>query len=192
MSIHSYPILFFKRWDHPGEKENAFLLFPSNPFNYLSAVKITGELMHGHFGQGVNVNASASFDRGNVKGNSMARNGIDADMKMYHSQHVADLGRGRRGLMVDYVWAGTPAPINTFVSFDSAGNFDSDSSFSSLECEEDRGKDQVQAMRAVDVPFPACEAFRANSLELDLDFDIIDRDEIGMLVQEALFDIASD
>ena len=47
-------------------------------------------------------------------------------------------------------------------------------------------------MHAVDVPLPACEAFRANSLELDLDFDIIDRDEIGMLVQEALFDIASD
>lgn len=178
-----------KSWDHPGEKENAFPLFPSNPFNYLSAVKITGELMHGHFGQGVNVNASASSDRGNVKGNSMVRNGIDVDMKMYRSQHVADLGRGRRGLMVDYIWAGTPAPINTFVY---GGNFNSDSSFSSLECEEDRGEDQVQVMRAVAVPAPAFEAFRANSLELDLDFDVIERDEIGMLVEEALFDIASD
>jgi hypothetical protein len=148
--------------------------------------------MHGHSGQGANVNASASFDRGNVKGKSMARKGIDVDMKMYHSQHVADLVRGRRGLMVDNGWARAPVPINTFISFDSAVNFDSDSSFSSLECEEDRGEDQVQAMRAVDVPFPACEAFRANSLELDLDFDLNDKDEIGMLVQEALFDIASD
>jgi len=178
----------------PGLEGRRFPAFPSNPLINLSAVKITGELMHGHSGQGVNVNANASSDRGNVKGNSMVRNGMDVDMKMYHSQHVANLGRGHRGLMVDNGWARAPAPINTFVSFDSAGKFDSDSdsSFSSLECEEDCGEDQVQAMRAVDTPVPACQAFRANSLELDLDFSMNDKDEIGILVQEALFDIASD
>jgi len=66
---------------------------------------------------------------------------------------------------------------------------------SSLECDEDYrfADEDTELPEMCRVAPRMCQhAVRTHSLELDLEFELNDKDEIGMLVQEALFDIISD
>jgi hypothetical protein len=148
-------------------------------------VKITGELMHGHTGQG----ASNSFGGANVNSNSMNHQGVGNgvhDVSMYHLQNFVNhntkhlFSSGRESV--------------AFVSFESNSNIDN-SSLSSLECDEDYrfADEDTELPEMCRVAPRICQhAVRTHSLELDLEFELNDKDEIGMLVQEALFDIISD
>lgn len=141
--------------------------------------------MYGHTGQG----ASASFSSANVNGNSMNRVGAGngVDVSIYHLRNVInDVTKSPSGSGLER--------INTLVFLESNSDVDCNSSLSSLECDEDYGApDDSEELGIRRVALPAIrQAVRAQSLGLDFDFEMNTKDEIGMLLQEALLDIISD